>query len=470
MDKQTIINTVILPIEKAGFKAYFVGGCVRDEVLGQKPHDYDIVTNARPDDIHKIFPNIIDINSESFGIVVINVNGENIEIATFRKDRECDGRHAEVSYADSMEEDAIRRDFTMNALYQDKDGKIYDPTGLGLKDIEAGEIRFIGSLEERCREDNLRLLRLFRFLATKATKNSQAFSLSIDQIKELIILSDNQTFIHSFNERVSGERIGKEMRKIISGKFAPKVIYCLAKIFGMGYDKVFPKEFINLKFQECNKKYHLSENNFDHSLAVFKTMCSLTDNFELRAAALFHDVGKSVCQLEDGSALDHEIASVEICEPFLKENWKLTNKEIKKIMHLIKHHMEMHRLSETKHPEKIWKYMYEHDFDDLLLLLKSDVSDVPKEYDDYKALVSHPLFEFFKKIEYPSIFTGKDMMEYVSSGKFLKEGIEAANADVARAMIKAKKYGATGKIISRDSILKQAKQRVLQLRKNEGEK
>ena len=99
MDKQTIINKVLIPIENAGFKAYFVGGCVRDELMGVEPHDYDVVTNARPDDIRKIFPNIIDINSESFGIVVINIEGENIEIATFRKDRECDGRHADVSYA-----------------------------------------------------------------------------------------------------------------------------------------------------------------------------------------------------------------------------------------------------------------------------------------------------------------------------------------------------------------------------------
>ena len=80
MDKQKIINEVLIPLENAGFKAYFVGGCVRDELLGKDPHDYDVVTNARPDDIHRIFPKIIDIKSESFGIVVINIDGENIDL------------------------------------------------------------------------------------------------------------------------------------------------------------------------------------------------------------------------------------------------------------------------------------------------------------------------------------------------------------------------------------------------------
>ena len=171
MDKQKIINEVLIPLENAGFKAYFVGGCVRDELLGKDPHDYDVVTNARPDDIHRIFPKIIDIKSESFGIVVINIDGENIEIATFRKDRECDGRHADVVYADTIDEDAKRRDFTINALYQDKYGNIYDPTGLGENDIQYGFIRFIGSMYDRCKEDNLRVLRYFRFAATLTRKD-----------------------------------------------------------------------------------------------------------------------------------------------------------------------------------------------------------------------------------------------------------------------------------------------------------
>ena len=462
MDKQTIINKVLIPIENAGFKAYFVGGCVRDELMGVEPHDYDVVTNARPDDIHKIFPNIIDINSESFGIIVINIEGENIEIATFRKDRECDGRHADVSYADSMEEDAIRRDFTVNALYQDKDGKVYDPTGFGVSDIKDDTLRFIGSPKDRCQEDNLRILRYFRFLSTKITK------VHPDQWFEVSNLIKDDDFKKSFLSRVSGERIGKEMRKTISGKNAPAIIKVMIGLFA-DY-QIFPKELYDLQFQPTYSKYHMTANNFEHTLAVFQDMCYLTDSFELRAAALFHDVGKSVCQDEDGHALKHEVASVEICEPFLKEHWKLTNHELKSIMHYVLYHMDMHKITETKHPEKIWKFMYSHEFDGLLLLLRADCVDVPGESDDYTKLVNHPLFEFFKKIEYPSAFTGPDLMEFVSPGIFLDKGIETANASFARELIKAYKHGVTGKVISKKAILKQAAERVIQLRKNEVKK
>ena len=466
MDKRKIINEVLIPLENAGFKAYFVGGCVRDELLGKDPHDYDVVTNARPEDIHRIFPKIIDIKSESFGIVVININGENIEIATFRKDRECDGRHADVVYADTIGEDAERRDFTINALYQDKYGNIYDPTGLGENDIQYGFIRFIGSMYDRCKEDNLRILRYFRFAATLTRKDGSFFTFAED-IKEIKNLIDDPTFILSFNRRVSGERVGKELRKLISGKNAPTIINLMSNISMRMFDKIFPKEFYDLECQSTYSKYHTTSNNLAHSLAVFRKMCDITNNFELRAAALFHDVGKSVCQDDVGHALDHEIASVEICEPFLKENWKLTNRELKTIMNYIQYHMDMHKITETKHPEKIWKFMYTHEFDGLLKLLEADCVDVPGDYNDYDKLVGHPLFEFFKKIEYPNVFLGKDLMEFVSPGIFLDKGLEAANASFARELIKAYKYGTTGKVISKKSILKQAAERVIQLRKNE---
>ena len=466
MDKQKIIKEVLTPIEKAGFKAYFVGGCVRDELLGKEPHDYDVVTNARPDDIHKLFPNIIDINSEAFGIVVINIDGENVEIATFRKDRECDGRHADVTYADTMTEDAERRDFTINALYEDRYGNIYDPTDFGKNDIEYGFVRFIGSMQKRCEEDNLRILRYFRFAATLTRKNGMPFTFAENTI-EIKNLIDNPAFVLSFNKRVSGERVGKEMRKLISGKNAPKIINLMSNLSMVRLDKIFPVEFYALEMQSTYNKFHYTSNNLAHSLVTFHKMCELTDNFELRAAALFHDVGKSLTQDETGHALDHEEQSVKICEPFLKENWKLTNHELKLIMHYIILHMDMHQLGDTKHPEKIWKFMYDNEFDGLLKLLEADCTDSPLAETDYTKLMDHPLMSFFQKIEYPKVFTGEDLMDFVLPGIFLDKGIEAANAAFARELIKAYKYGATGKIISKKSILKQAAERVIQLRKNE---
>ena len=151
---QTIVNIV------CGLIVIFFGHmkppvCSKEQVLLHTGSQKQKRVRFRTRKI-RYFPKIIDIKSESFGIVVINIDGENIEIATFRKDRECDGRHADVVYADPIIEDAERRDFTINALYEDKYGNIYDPTGLGENDIQYGFIRFIGSMYDRCKEDNLR--------------------------------------------------------------------------------------------------------------------------------------------------------------------------------------------------------------------------------------------------------------------------------------------------------------------------
>lgn len=170
-DKQQIIEKVMKPIKKAGFDVYFVGGCVRDKLLGKVPHDYDLTTSAKPEDLHKIFSKFSNVsdNSEKFGVTMPIITFEDdikeeIEIATFRKDV-SKGRKPKVSLDASIFEDASRRDFTINALYEDMDGNIIDPTGLGLNDIKDGIIRFVGNADERLEEDPLRALRLIRFVS-----------------------------------------------------------------------------------------------------------------------------------------------------------------------------------------------------------------------------------------------------------------------------------------------------------------
>jgi poly(A) polymerase len=160
-------RAVMAAITGGGHRAYFVGGCVRDAVLGAGPTDIDLTTDARPDRVTALCeatglavkPTGID-----HGTVTVIVAGEPFEVTTFRRDVQTFGRHAVVAFADRLEDDAARRDFTMNALYADAHGDVTDPTG-GLADLSAGRVRFVGDAQSRITEDYLRILRFFRFHA-----------------------------------------------------------------------------------------------------------------------------------------------------------------------------------------------------------------------------------------------------------------------------------------------------------------
>lgn len=160
-------RAVLDALTSRGVPARFVGGCVRDSLVGRTVKDIDIATPESPAEVSRLLsdagikavPTGID-----HGTVTAVTRGKHFEVTTLRRDVETYGRHAKVAFTDAWEEDAARRDFTMNALYADPDGSIYDPTG-GLADLKAGRVRFVGDAETRIREDILRLLRYFRFYA-----------------------------------------------------------------------------------------------------------------------------------------------------------------------------------------------------------------------------------------------------------------------------------------------------------------
>lgn len=161
-------RAVCAALEGGGHQAWFVGGCVRNALLGVEASDLDITTDARPERVVALVeaaglravPTGID-----HGTVTVVAEGQGFEVTTFRRDVETDGRRAVVAFSDSMAEDAARRDFTMNALYCGIDGVVVDPVRQGLADLAGRRVRFIGDAEERIREDYLRILRFFRFHA-----------------------------------------------------------------------------------------------------------------------------------------------------------------------------------------------------------------------------------------------------------------------------------------------------------------
>lgn len=191
-------------------EVFAVGGCVRDAIMHRPVNDVDLATVHTPDAVKTrietipgavLYPTGID-----HGTWTVRIDEDMYEVTTFRKDVATDGRRATVAYADSMEQDAQRRDFTMNALYMDRHGDIYDPTERGLRDLKARRVRFVGDADTRCKEDYLRILRLFRF-------HAQIGSGTMD-VEAIEAATRNATGL----QKVSGERKWAEFKKILGAE------------------------------------------------------------------------------------------------------------------------------------------------------------------------------------------------------------------------------------------------------------
>ncbi|PZQ49948.1 MAG: CCA tRNA nucleotidyltransferase [Rhodovulum sulfidophilum] len=192
-----------------GHQAYFVGGCVRNALIGAAATDIDIATDAPPERVLdlaaaagiKALPTGI-----AHGTVTLVLRGAPFEVTTFRRDVETFGRHAVVAFSDDMTEDARRRDFTMNALYADAAGRVYDPLGQGLADLAARRLRFVGDPAARIAEDYLRVLRFFRFHAWYADP------LGGLDAEGLAACAAGQEGL----DALSRERVGMEIRKLLA--------------------------------------------------------------------------------------------------------------------------------------------------------------------------------------------------------------------------------------------------------------
>jgi poly(A) polymerase len=199
-------QAVCAMLESGGHRALFVGGCVRNAILGAAVTDVDIATDARPERVTALAA-AAGLRAVPTGIahgtVTVIAAGQPFEVTTFRRDLSTDGRHARVAFTDAVEEDAARRDFTMNALYADRTGAVLDPLG-GLPDLLAGRVRFVGDPAARIAEDYLRVLRFFRFSAWYARDgiDPEGLAACAAAVPRLA--------------RLSRERVGAEMRKLLA--------------------------------------------------------------------------------------------------------------------------------------------------------------------------------------------------------------------------------------------------------------
>ena len=241
--------------------ARFVGGCVRDSIIGLKTNDIDIATKLNPEDVVKI------LGSESIKVVPTGIDHGtvsvfskdfNFEITTLRSDISTDGRHAEVIFSDSWEEDSLRRDFTINSIYLKQNGELYDPHN-GIQNLKDKKIIFIGNPDERINEDYLRILRFFRFNAFYGNNN---LKLSSDSIKACI---KNKNKI----KKLSSERVQNEFFKILNSSDPYFIVSIMRKI-----------EILDLLFE------HKVETKIFKKLLLIEKENSFSKNHILRFASL----------------------------------------------------------------------------------------------------------------------------------------------------------------------------------------
>ena len=318
---------ILNKLRENGFEAYIVGGCVRDKLLSIEPHDYDITTSAKPNEIKEVFSDCKTILvGEEFGTVGILLNKVLYEVTTFRIDGNyINNRKPEkVIFSDNLKEDLKRRDFTINAMAMDIDGKLYDPF-LGKKDLQEKIIRAVGDPNERIKEDALRMMRAIRFAGR--------FDFYIEE-NLFDAIGQNASLL----KKIAPERIFDEFSKMITSE-KPSYYLLLLEESGI-LDVIFPELKRTVGFAQFSP-YH-DKTLFDHLICV---MDYVRPDLSLRLAALFHDISKvdtlSIGEDGRGHFYGHEILGAELVEEILKK-YRLPNKTIEKVKILILDHMKVH--------------------------------------------------------------------------------------------------------------------------------
>ena len=324
-----------LPAKQANYEAYIVGGCVRDLLLGKKPKDWDITTNAKPKEIQKIFPKSFYANK--FGTVTVQTGSKDktlieIEVTTYRIDEKySDKRHPDkIRFAKTIEEDLKRRDFTINALALDNKGKLVDLFD-GEKDLKKKIIRAVGNPEERFNEDALRMLRAVRFATTLSASGRPAESWKIEP-KTLKAIQKNAGWIQA----ISKERIRDELIKIIESEQPKQGIELLRKAKLLQY--ILPE--LEKGAGVGQNKYHIYD-IYEHSIRSLQAAADQGFNLDVRLAALFHDIGKPETKEGEGpdsTFYNHDYVGAKFTARIL-ERLKFPKKFIEKVAVLVRNHM-----------------------------------------------------------------------------------------------------------------------------------
>lgn len=318
---------IVRRLRDAGFEAYWVGGCVRDFLLGREPGDYDIATAARPEEVERLFARTVPVGKQ-FGVMLVLEDGHEFEVATFRTETDYqDGRRpGQVAFA-SARADALRRDFTVNALFYDPVSRqTHDWVG-GEADLRQGLLRTVGDADERFAEDHLRLLRAVRFAAQLHFQIQEGVMAALQRNAPAI-------------QRVSAERIRDELLKLFAPAHAARGLQLLHD------SRLLPEllpEVAACVDCEQSPAYHPEGSVFNHIRLMLETLAPDAPP-ALAWAALLHDIGKPPTFSRDSESgaihfYGHERVGAEMAEALLRR-LKFPRKQIEELVQCVRCHMQ----------------------------------------------------------------------------------------------------------------------------------
>ena len=365
--KRQAPTDIVTRLRAEGFQAYLVGGCARDLVMGREPTDYDIATDATPDQVVHLYPDALTVGAK-FGVVIVPHEAGNVEVATFRSDgRYADGRHPEeVRFSKTPQEDVRRRDFTINGLLLDPAiDEVLDYVG-GQADIRARRIRTIGNPVDRFSEDKLRMLRAVRFAAR--------FDFALDGAAKQAI----QTLAHQIHD-VSAERVRDEIIKILTEGRACRGFQLLDET---GLLKEVLPEIKALQGVAQPPEFHPEGDVWVHTLMMLEGLNNPTPTLAL--GVLLHDVGKPpTFTIRERIRFDNHVEVGAKMAEAICARLRLSARDTERVVELVRHHLRFKDFPQMKRSTKL-RFLRMEGFDEHLELHRLDCLSSHRNLTNYE--------------------------------------------------------------------------------------
>jgi poly(A) polymerase len=392
-EKEHHARQIVQTLRDHGFTAYLAGGCVRDRLLNTEPKDFDVATNAPATRVQQLFPNTVSVGIQ-FGVVLVVHEGIPCEVATFRSDGVyLDGRHPATVHFGNAQEDAQRRDFTINGMFYDPlTEEVIDYVG-GEKDLQAGIIRAIGDPYARFAEDRLRMLRAVRLTARLGfTIASETFAAIQDLAPSIV--------------DIAWERIGDEVVKILTERGAKRAFELLSE--SRLLSAILP-EIEVMRGVEQSPDFHPEGDVFVHTLLLLDKLNQPTEPLAL--GALLHDVAKPVCQARSAHRITFyghcekgaEMA-VDICQRLKRsrETWE-------RVAYLVKNHLRLISAPDMR-TATLKRFLREDGIEELLELTRLDALSSSGDLRPYEFCRQQRAALGPEQITPPRLLNGHDLM------------------------------------------------------------